>query len=211
MASVPHPAPRENDVAGQEMARPWTLLQRAAHAVLVLFGWRIDVRWPPPPKAVIAVYPHTSNWDFVVGILARLAIGLPVSWIGKDTLFRWPFGALFRKLGGIPVDRRERHGVVAQMQAEFARRQVLWLAIAPEGTRAHTAHWKSGFYHLACAAQVPLGLGYLDYGHHIVGIADWITLTGNPGEDLARLRAFYAGKSALRPGQAGEIRFRDGA
>jgi 1-acyl-sn-glycerol-3-phosphate acyltransferase len=186
-----------------------TLPARVARTLLGLFGWRVDVRWPPPPKAVIAVYPHTSNWDFVIGILARAAIGLPVSWIGKDTIFRWPFGALFRKLGGIPVDRREPHGVVGQMQAEFVRRSCLLLAIAPEGTRAQTDHWKSGFYRLACGAGVPLGLAYLDYGRRIVGIGDWIRLSGNPDADLARLREFYAGKSALRPAQAGEIRFRD--
>jgi 1-acyl-sn-glycerol-3-phosphate acyltransferase len=211
MAFVPDPARRPADGLGErQLVRtpPPTLLQRAARGLLALFGWRVDVRWPPPPKAVIAVYPHTSNWDFVIGILARAAVGLRVSWIGKDTIFRWPFGALFRKLGGLPVNRREHKGVVAQMQAEFARRPFLWLAIAPEGTRAHTDHWKSGFYRLACAAGVPLGLGYLDYGRRVVGIGDWIKLSGNAGEDLARLRAFYAGKSALRPAQAGEIRFR---
>ena len=210
--AVLNPAPTPgNGVRSQELRRRRTLRQRAAQAALSLFGWRVDVRWPPPPKAVIAVYPHTSNWDFLVGILARVAMGLPLSWIGKDTLFRWPFGAFFRRLGGIPVERSERHGVVGQMRAEFSRRPFLWVVIAPEGTRAHTDHWKSGFYHLARSAGVPLGLGYIDYGRRVVGIADWISLSGNPDEDLARLRAFYADKVALRPAQASEIRFRDGA
>lgn len=188
---------------------PPTLWQRAARRLLLLFGWRVDIRWPPAPKAVVVVYPHTSNWDFLVGILGRAAAGLPLSWMAKDTLFRWPFGALFRKLGGIPVNRRERKGAVAQMQADFARRPWLWLVIAPEGTRGFTPHWKSGFYHLACAAGVPLGLGYLDYARRVVGIADWITLSGDPEQDLARLRVFYADKKALKPAQAGAIRFRD--
>ena len=190
---------------------PPGLTMRAARGLLRLFGWGVDIRWPPVPKAVIIVYAHTSNWDFVVGILARYAAGLPLSWIAKDTLFRWPFGALFRSLGGIPVNRRQHTGMVAQMQAEIARRPFLWLAIAPEGTRAHTDYWKSGFYHLAVAAGVPLGLGYIDYGRRIAGIADWIALSGDPERDLARLRAFYADKKALKPAQAGEIRFRDGA
>jgi 1-acyl-sn-glycerol-3-phosphate acyltransferase len=189
--------------------RPPTLLHRLARYLLALFGWRVEVRWPPGPKAVIIVYPHTSNWDFVVGILARAAAGLPVSWMAKDTLFRWPLGAVFRRWGGIPVNRRERKGVVAQMQAEFARRPFLWLAITPEGTRAHTDRWKSGFYHLARAAGVPLGLGFLDYQKRVVGIADWIILSGDPVEDLARFRAFYGDKQALRPSQAGTIQFQD--
>lgn len=194
------------DLQIPEPGRP-TLLRRVARGLLALFGWRVEVRWPPGPKAVIVVYPHTSNWDFVVGILARAAAGLPVSWMAKDTLFRWPFGALFRRWGGIPVNRREHKGAVAQMRAEFARRPFLWLAIAPEGTRGHTDHWKSGFYHLACGTGVPVGLGYLDYRRRVVGIAEWITLKGDPGEDLARFRAFYSDKEALRPSQAGEIRF----
>lgn len=210
MIAAPNPAPRPGSEVEQHLLHPpaQTLSGRVARALLRLFGWRVDFLWPPPAKAVIAVYPHTSNWDFVIGILARAAIGLPLSWIGKDTIFRWPFGALFRRLGGIPVDRRQHHGMVAQMQVEFARRPNLWLAIAPEGTRAHTDHLRSGFYRLACAAGVPLGLGYLDYGRRTVGIGDWIGLSGDPEADLARLRAFYAGKSALRPAQAGEIRFR---
>lgn len=190
---------------------PPSLTMRAARGLLRLFGWRIDFVWPPVPKAVIIVYAHTSNWDFVVGILARYAAGLPLSWVAKDTLFRWPFGLFFRSLGGIPVNRRQHTGMVAQMQAELARRPFLWIAIAPEGTRARTDHWKSGFYHLAVAAGVPLGLGYIDYGRRVAGIADWIVLSGDPERDLARLRAFYADKKALKPAQAGDIRFRDGA
>jgi 1-acyl-sn-glycerol-3-phosphate acyltransferase len=190
---------------------PPTFGQRVARGLLGLFGWRVDIRWPPLPKAVVVVYPHTSNWDFVVGILARAAAGLPLNWMAKDTLFRWPFGAFFRKLGGIPVNRREHKGAVAQMQADFARRPYLWLVIAPEGTRGFVPHWKSGFYHLACSAGVPLGLGFLDYGRRVVGITDWISLSGDAERDLARLRAFYADKKALKPAQAGAIRFRDEA
>ena len=185
------------------------LLARAARGLLALFGWRVEVVWPPGPKAVIAVYPHTSNWDFVIGMLGRLACGLPVSWLGKHSIFRWPFRTLLRKLGGIAVDRRQHHGLVTQMLAEFSRRPVLWLALAPEGTRKHTDHLKSGFWRIACEARVPLGLGYLDYRRRVVGVAEWIHLSGDPEEDLARLRSFYADKAARKPAQASEIRFRD--
>jgi 1-acyl-sn-glycerol-3-phosphate acyltransferase len=186
-----------------------TLWQRTARGLLALFGWRVEIPRPPAPKGIIVVYPHTSNWDFAVGMLARAVAGFPLSWVGKDTLFRPPFGALLRRLGGIPVNRREHQGYVAQLQAEFARRPILYLAIAPEGTRSRAEHWKSGFYHLALGAGVPVGLGYLDYGHRVAGIADWALLSGDQEKDLARFRAFYADKKALRPALAGEIRFRE--
>jgi hypothetical protein len=132
-----------------------------------------------------------------------------MSWVGKDTLFRWPLGALFRALGGIPVDRSGRTGVIAQLSAELARRESLLLVIAPEGTRARTDHWRTGFYHLALSAGVPLGLGFIDFKRRRLGITEWVQLSGDPERDLARLRDFYADKTALRPEQAGEIRFLD--
>lgn len=190
---------------------PKGLRTGVARGLLRLFGWRVDLEWPPSPRAVIIVYPHTSNWDFVVGMLARYAVGLPLSWMGKDEIFRWPLGSFLRRLGGIPVNRRESTGLVAQMQAEFARRPFLWLALAPEGTRARTDHLRSGFYHLALAAGVPLGLGYLDYRRRIVGVGAWISLSGDRERDLERLRVFYADKAARKPAQASEIRLGDGA
>jgi 1-acyl-sn-glycerol-3-phosphate acyltransferase len=193
-----------NDVPAP--GRP-TLVQRIARWLLALMGWRAELAWPPAPKAIILVYPHTSNWDFVIGMLARLAWGLPASWIAKDTIFRWPLGALWRRLGGIPADRTQPHGLVEQLAAEFARRPWLWLAIAPEGTRRKTDRLKSGFWHLALAARVPVGLGYLDYSTREAGITEWIDLTGDADADLTRLRAFYADKIGRRPGNAGEIRF----
>ena len=123
--------------------------QRFARRVLAFLGWRVDVTPPTTPKCVILVYPHTSNWDFFYGYLARLAMELPLQWIGKSELFRGPFATVFRSMGGIPVDRSGRTGMIAQLKAEFDRRPFLWLAIAPEGTRAHTTRWKSGFYRIA--------------------------------------------------------------
>lgn len=188
---------------------PPTLVQRTARWLLALAGWSVDLPWPPEPRGIIVVYPHTSNWDFVVGMLALLATGLPAQWVAKDTLFRWPFGRLLRCLGGIPVNRREHTGFIEQLAAEFRRRPWMWLALAPEGTRARTEHWKSGFYHLALAAGVPVGLGFLDYGRRVAGVTSWLSLSGDQGQDLARIRAFYADKSGLHPALAGKIRLRD--
>lgn len=177
-----------------------------AKAALALLGWRADVVFPPSPKCVIIFYPHTSNWDFVLGYLAKVATGLPAHFLGKDSIFRWPFGGLLRRMGGIPVDRSVRSGVVGQLAAEFARRSRLWLALAPEGTRKYTDHWKSGFYRIAVEAKVPLGLAYGDYRTRVIGLRTYLELTGDEEVDLARIRAAYAGKVGRHPEQASDIR-----
>jgi 1-acyl-sn-glycerol-3-phosphate acyltransferase len=178
-----------------------------ARAALALLGWRLDVTLPAGPKGIIIVYPHTSNWDFPVGYLAKLAIRLPLRWAGKDSLFAGPFGALFRWMGGIPVNRRERTGFIEKLTREFAEREWMWLALAPEGTRKHTDHLKSGFWHLALAAGVPVGLAYIDWGAKVIGLERYVEMTGDEARDLAALRAAYAGKRGLHPGQESELRF----
>jgi hypothetical protein len=149
---------------------------------------------------------HTSNWDFPVGYLFKLATGLPLSWVGKDTLFRGPVGALLRRMGGIAANRRERTGLIGQLVGEFRRRDWMWMAIAPEGTRALAPHWKSGFYRLALAADVPVGLGFIDWGRREVGVCGYVRMTGDRDADMARIGAAYAGKMGLRPENAGPIR-----
>lgn len=184
-----------------------SLTQRIATRLLRLFGWQVVYVPPRAAKAVIILYPHTSNWDFVIGVLARSAIALPVRFAGKDSLFRRPFGALFRRLGGIPVNRRASTGFVAQLTAEFERRQSFYLAIAPEGTRRATDRLRSGFYRLALAAGVPLGLAFIDYPRREIGIVDYLTLSGDPAADLARIAEVYAGRMGKYPDQHGRIAF----
>jgi 1-acyl-sn-glycerol-3-phosphate acyltransferase len=180
---------------------------RLARALLRLIGWRTVVVPPPRPQSVIIVYPHTSNWDFVVGLLGRAAIRLPCHFAAKDTLFRGPFGAWLRRVGGVPVHRRAPTGFVGQLAREFEQRATFHLVFTPEGTRARTEHWKTGFYRLALAARVPLGLGFIDYARREVGVGDWLDLTGDEAVDLERIRAFYAGKRGFRQALAGPIRF----
>ena len=179
-----------------------------ATRLLRLFGWRTSFVAPPGPKSVVLVYPHTSNWDFPIGVLFRAECGIPFHWAGKDTLFRWPLRGLFLRLGGVPINRRERTGMIGQLVKAYDENDSFHLAITPEGTRGKTDHWKSGFYRLAIEAGVPVGLGYIDYGRKCVGIDRWITLSGDPDDDLARLRAYYADKTALYPEKAGDIRFK---
>ena len=183
-------------------------VQLWARRMLASRGWKIVFERLPGPKGLIVVYPHTSNWDFIVGVLYKFAIGLQANWVGKDTLFRWPLGPVFRRIGGVPVNRRERSGFVQALLEEFARREHMWLALAPEGTRSRTDHWKSGFYRIAVAAGLPVGLGFIDYATRTVGIATYVTMTGDAGADMARLREFYASKRGRLPANAGEIRLR---
>ncbi len=191
------------------MAMPRVRERRWARRLLAALGWRVDVVLPPGPKCVIAFYPHTSNWDFLYGYLAKLAAGLPVHFVAKHTLFRWPVGPFLRRMGGIPVDRRHHAGLVQQLLVEMEKRPWMWLAIAPEGTRAHVDHLHSGFYRLAVGAKVPIGLAFIDYRGRVVGLSDYFVPTGDEEADLARMRAVYAGKAGKKPELAGEIRFGD--
>jgi 1-acyl-sn-glycerol-3-phosphate acyltransferase len=190
------------------MAMPPVRERRWARRLLALLGWRVDVVPPPGPKCIIAVYPHTSNWDFGVGYLAKLAAGLPVHFVGKHTLFRGPLGPLLRRMGGIPVDRRAATGLIGQLVNEMEARPWMWLAIAPEGTRAYVDHWKSGFYRVAATAKVPIGLAFIDWRARVVGLTEYLVPSGDEAADLERIRRVYGGKVGRRPELAGEIRFR---
>ena len=185
-----------------------SLPRRAALGLLRLVGWRSVLVWPTEPRGVIIVYPHTSNWDFIIGMLFRIGHGLPANWIGKAEMFPRPFAGLLKRLGGIPVDRRRATGFLDALLEEFRRRDWIWVAIAPEGTRSRADHLKSGFYQLAVAAGVPVALGYIDYSSRTVGIDTYLRMSGDRDADLARIRDFYADKRGRRPELAGQLRFR---
>ena len=134
-----------------------------ARGLLRLAGWRLLYEGLPAKQGVIMVYPHTSNWDFVVGVLAKWACGLQLRFWGKDSLFKLPlFGSWLRWLGGVAIDRSSAKGTVgdtvAQMLAARSADRMFWLALAPEGTRSLTSGWRSGSYQLALQADVPVGL-----------------------------------------------------
>ena len=158
---------------------------------LGIFGWKVRSETNVPAKFVCVAAPHTSNWDLPFMLAAAYALRLRASWVGKHTIFRFPWGWLFRRLGGIPVDRRAPQSLVNQLAAEFKRRDYLILAVAPEGTRRKVDIWKSGFYHLANESGVPIGLGYLDYEKKTCGLGMFVMPTGNIKEDMDRIRAFY--------------------
>lgn len=181
-----------------------------ARWVLRLLGWEVRFEGLPALQGVLAVYPHTSNWDFIVAVLAKWAVGLQLNFWAKDTLFRIPgFGRWLRWLGGVPVQRHAPQGVVGQVvaqleQARAAQRQ-LWLGLSPEGTRRWTPGWRSGFYHVALRAQVPLGVVSLDYGRKVVNAATFIELTGDVQADFARIAELLAGVQGKNPALAAPV------
>jgi len=179
---------------GQEVPRSGGALTRfAGRVTLRALGFRFEGELPNLRKFVIIAAPHTSNWDFVVAMGAKLSLGLFASWLAKDTLFWFPFGAWLRALGGIPVDRRSPNDVVAQMAAEFGRRDRLVLGIAPEGTRRHVERWKTGFWHVAHAAGVPIVPVALDWERRTVRILAPFTTSGDTARDIEALRSLYRG------------------
>jgi len=167
--------------------------------ILNQLGWTIHADCPAVDKYVVIAAPHTSNWDFPLGILAAKAINLDIRWMGKHALFRWPWGWFFRALGGIPVYREQSLDLIQQMAELFARSERLVLALAPEGTRRKTDHWKTGFYYIARAANVPIVLGYLDHGHKQVGIGGAFYPGNDIEMDFKEIRRFYKNRRGKIP------------
>ena len=162
-------------------------------------GWRFEGTVPNLPKFIIIAAPHTSNWDFVLTVGALFAIGIHVSFMVKHTLFWWPMGAYLRWSGGLPIDRRAPRGAVEEAVAAFRSRDKLVLGITPEGTRARVERWKTGFYHIAVAAAVPLLPLAFDYEHKMIRLGLPLMPTGNKEVEMAELRSFYAGIKGKYP------------
>lgn len=162
-------------------------------------GWRIEGEFPDQRKFVIIVAPHTSNWDFVVGLFCDLALDLDAAWLGKHTIFVGPFGRWLKSLGGIPVERGASHNVVSQVSAEFARRDQMILALAPEGTRRKVAEWKSGYWHIARAAGVPILPVGFDFARRATVIGTARPATHSLEDDEAEFKRFFAGITPKRP------------
>jgi 1-acyl-sn-glycerol-3-phosphate acyltransferase len=182
---IPEPGPRVPRRGGP-------LRAALGRMILRLLGWKITNAIPDYPKLVIIVAPHSSNWDFVIGIAVVFAMRLDVRFVGKAELFRGPLAPLMRWLGGLPVDRRRPEGFVEQVVAQFAAAERLVLAVAPEGTRRPVERWKSGFYRIALGAGVPILPAFLDNAARAVGFLPVFQPTGNADADLDALRALYA-------------------
>lgn len=167
------------------------LAEALGHAVFRLMGWRIEGQLPPLDKFVVIGAHHTSNWDFVLFIAAKFILRLNARWFGKHSIFRWPFGALMRYWGGIPIRRHLKLNTVEQAIEAFAEHRQFILVLSPEGTRRRVERWKSGFYHIACGAGVPIVPAALDFQHRRIVIGAPFQPTGNEEADLRQLLAFY--------------------
>lgn len=186
-----------------------TPVQRLWHWLYRLLGWDGEYHHPATEKFIIIVAPHTSNLDFFIGFIYSRAFALPFpNFLAKDSLFRGPFGWVWRWLGGIPVNRGERTNFVDQVAAEFQKRDRMVLAITPEGTRSKSEYWKTGFYHMAMKANVPVIMAYIDYAQKFISCGDIAEITGDIEADMAKIRDYYANVTARHPHRHGDIRFR---
>jgi 1-acyl-sn-glycerol-3-phosphate acyltransferase len=177
-----------------------------SHRVCRILGWRFAGTVPDVPKMVIVGAPHTSNWDFFLFLAALYHFDIRVKFLGKHTLFRWPFGWLFRRWGGVPVDRRRAAGVVDQVKQAFDDADEMILVIAPEGTRGAARVWKSGFFEIADHVGVPVVPAGVDGAGKTVTIGPAQPVGLTRGELMDRLREFFAGKQGVRPANAGTVR-----
>ena len=173
---------------------------------LRLSGWRVEGRIPEDGKAVVIAAPHTSNWDLPLMLAVSYVLGIRPAWLGKVELFRWPFGGVMRWLGGLPVDRRIRQNLVQQAVARLDTVDRLYLVIPPSGTRNRATHWKSGFYHIACGAQVPILCAFLDYRRRVGGIGAVLQPSGDLAVDMDAIRAVYAGVTGKYPALTTPVR-----
>ncbi|WP_024815149.1 lysophospholipid acyltransferase family protein [Acidovorax sp. JHL-3] len=178
-----------------------TLLRVVSRATLRLTGWTIEGSLPAhAAKSVLIAAPHTSNWDLPYTLMLAFSLHLRVYWMGKQSLFRAPFGGVMRWLGGIPVNREQSSNLVASSaQAMRAAKGPMQLIVPPEGTRGKTRHWKTGFYFIAQEAGVPIVLAFVDYGRKVGGLGPVFEPTGDLDADMATIKAFYApikGKNA---------------
>lgn len=179
-APDPHPGPGVGPVR-RFIGRTW----------LKAFGWTIADEMPRVPKAVFVAAPHTSNWDLPFTLAIAWSLDMDVSWAGKDNLFRPPFGPIMKALGGVPIDRTKRGNQVEAIADAIRGAERLYLVIAPSGTRSKRDHWKSGFYRIAQAANVPMMLGFLDYANKRGGLAFTMQPSGDVAADMDRIRTFY--------------------
>ena len=173
------------------------VMRAVSHGMMRLTGWRTEGMTPDEiaayPKFILIAAPHTSNWDFPITLMLCFVLRLRVYWMAKASLFAWPIRWLSRWLGGIPINRSASNNTVQNTIAAFGARERLAVIVAPEGTRGKVTHWKTGFYHMAHGAGVPIALAYLDFKHKTGGIGKMFIPSGDIAADMEEIQRFYAG------------------
>lgn len=183
------------------------MLRVVAKIIMRLCRWESIGEVPAIEKAVFIAAPHTSNWDGFWLLVYKVAINVDVRFLGKHTLFWWPLGSILRAFGAMPVDRRDASKVVAQLIDAFDNSDHLFLALSPEGTRKWMPYWKTGFYRIADAANVPIVLAFIDYGKRQMGIGPMLPAGTSLADTLSAIRKFYAPFVGRRAELQGPIEF----
>ncbi|MBW2649590.1 MAG: lysophospholipid acyltransferase family protein [Deltaproteobacteria bacterium] len=176
-----------------------SLLYWISLVFLKVIGWRKEGKMPDIPQYVIIAAPHTTNWDLPITLALAFSFKCNVYWMGKDTIFKLPFGAIMKFLGGISIDRSTSSNVVEQSIQAFRENNRLVLVIPPEGTRQNVSYWKTGFYYIANGANVPIVMGFLDYKRKVGGIGHIFQPTGDIDADMVAIQSFYATVSGKYP------------
>lgn len=189
--ALPPSAPRAN-------TPKW--LVKFATAVLDLIGWKMVGEWPDLKKAVVIGAPHSSAWDGIIGLFAKVAMDLHVVFMGKQEAFFWPLGPLLKWLGGVPVNRKAPGGIAEQVAKQLIEAEQMWFVLAPEGTRKPVTHWKTGFWKIAKQANLPVVCLYFDYPSKTIGIGKVFELTDDMDADIATIRAWYKPYQGLHRG-----------
>jgi 1-acyl-sn-glycerol-3-phosphate acyltransferase len=187
--ALPESAPRWGNVVTRGIGR----------IALRVGGWRIEGEVPDVPKAVAIGAPHTAAADAFLGLWGMLALGIRLRWLGKHTIFRGPLGTVLRVLGGIAVDRSTPGGLVGEAVRLMRASERCFLALAPEGTRQKVERWRTGFYHVALACEVPIVPVALDYRRHVLAIGSPLMPTGDYEADLARIQSHFSADMARHP------------
>ena len=191
-----------------EFSEPGRFWEGFGKSIYRLSGWKIDYTLPDDKKMLIIFYPHTSNSDAIHAVLAAFALGLRPNWLIKNDWYRPPFRKLVRNLGAIPIERNKNENKVEQIAEAIRQADRIILGLSPEGTRSKTDFWRSGFYHIARLANIPIHFGFIDYPSKTVGAAPGFIPSGDIEADLEKIRTFYADKRGKHPERVGPIRFR---
>ena len=185
------------------------MLKFLAKTILKLSGWHLDASLPKEKKFVLIGAPHTSNWDLPIGLLCFWSVPIHLTWVGKKQLFVGPLNNFFRMLGGIPVDRSVHTGFIEQISHQFDTREEMIFGLTPEGTRSRTAYWKTGFYHIALQAKVPVCFAYIDYPSHTIGFGEMLYPSGEIEKDFEKIKLFYADKKGKYPEKQGPVKIKN--
>ncbi|MBN1474296.1 MAG: lysophospholipid acyltransferase family protein [Syntrophaceae bacterium] len=178
-----------------------TFLRIISLILLKTLRWKAIGPLPEQNKYIIIVAPHTSNWDVFYGVILAFALKLDARFLAKKELFRWPFAPIIRWLGGIATDRSSHSNIVDKIINTFNQNEKFVLALAPEGTRHKVDYWKSGFYHIATGANIPIVLAFIDFGTKTGGAGPLLYPSGDINKDMATIRNFYLNKKGKNDDQ----------